>query len=306
MFSAGRARDLSRNLPVFRVIGDDLPGLMYMTQQVTIEPRQRSIAARVRSWFLGEDSVELGLRATGSTNLPDAAAALLHAWRRGSLDTGWFSPADWWDPACDAAVECLVADGADLIATFARLGQARAELGCTIEEAMDDLVALYVAAGHAAPPTAAVRALAGGWAEAGLREVGAASCFDSVTGLSTRAYLEARLAEFYRDGRPGHPAERLCLVLVDVDVPSALDGLPALHRTSEALRRTFTLGYTIARVGPGRFVAVAPVGPALPGHLKALEALLGDTEDDSIAVVWVESLPRTYGLVRGLLDDLAR
>lgn len=279
-----------------------------MTQQVTIEPRPRSIAARVRSWFLGEDTVQAGFRAgtAGAAGLPDAAAALQAVWRRESLNTGWFSPADWWDPACDAAVEGLIRDRADLNATFARLGQARAELGCTIEESIDDLAALYQVSGQQDPPIAAVRALAAGWAEAGLREVGAASCFDTVTGLSTRAYLEARLAELYRDGRPGHPAERLCLVLVDVDVPSALDGLPALHRASEALRRTFTLGYTIARVGQGRFAAVAPVGPALPGNLRALETLLGDAEDESIAAVWVESLPRTYGLVRGLLDDLAR
>lgn len=281
-----------------------------MTNQATLEPRPRSIAARVRSWFLGADAtgtVDLLARpAPTAMTLPDAAAALQDAWRRESLAGGWFSPADWWDPACDAAVESLLSGGTDLLPCVARLGQVRAELGCTIEESLDDLTALFVASGATEPPLQAVRALAGGWAESGLREVGAASCFDSVTGLSTRAYLEARLGEMYRDGRPGHPADQLCLVVVDMDIPSTLGGLPALHRTSEVLRRTFTTGTTLARIGTGRFVAVAAIGPALPGHLKALESLLADHDDETTAAVWVESLPRTYGLVHGLLDDLAR
>ena len=288
-------------------MGREDSGLTGMTNQATLEPRPRSIAARVRSWFLGTDGADLAVvtgPGPGTVALPDAAAALQENWRRESLATGWFSPADWWDPACDAVVESVLS-GADPLAPVARLGRVRAELGCTIEESLDDLAALFVAAGAQEPSLETVRALAGGWAESGLQEVGAASCFDSVTGLCTRAYLEARLAELYRDGRPGHPADQLCLVIVDIGIPGDLNGLPALHRTSEMLRRTFTKGSTLARIGPGRFLAVTAAGPALPGHLKTLEGLLSGHEDDTAAAVWVESLPRTYGLVGGLLDDLA-
>lgn len=283
-----------------------------MTEQVTLDLRPRAIAARVRSWFLGLDDDDLAYRSeatpgAGPAALADPAARLRESWRRHSLSSGWISPADWWDPACDAAVEALLSD-LPTPAPMARLGQVRAELGCTIEESMDDLAALYAAAGADGPPLPAVRALAGGWAESGLREVGAASCFDPVTGLASRAHLEARLCELYRDRRPGHPAERLCLVVVDVDAPTALAGLPSLHRTSEALRRTFTQGCILARIGQGRFAAVAPIGPALPCSLEALESLLADTDehDTTVAAVWVESLPRTYRLVHGLLEDLSR
>lgn len=296
----------------FRVMAHPGRGLPGMTHQATLETRPRSVTARVRSWFFRTGAAPARVVARPAPAImrrPDPVAALGRAWRGESLVTGWRNPADWWDPACEATVESLLSRGPDLKAALARLGRVRAELGCTIEETLDDLAALFVVAGAGDPPVDAVRALVGGWVESGLRQVGTASCFDPVSGLATRAYLQARLTELYRDSRPGHPADTLCLVVVDLEIPGALEGLPALHRVAEALRRSFTQGCTLARVGPGRFLAVATVGPALPGHLTMLEGLLSDPEDPgagTAAAVWVESLPRTHGLVHGLLDDLVR
>lgn len=283
-------------------------GFTTMTDQIaTAAPI--SLGARVRSWFAasaghGSARTEVGDSVSRTVSASDQARLLLTEWQAHSLQVGWFSRSDWWDPACDAVVESLVA-GTDVRPPVGRLGNARAQLGCTIEETLDDLAALYVVRGVGVPPVDVIRALAAGWAESGLREIGAASCYDTATGLTTRAYLEARLGELYRDGRPGHPADALCLIVVDVDAAPGLPGLPMMCRISEVLRRTFTQGHTIARIASGRFVALAPVGPALPAQLKSVESSLCEPEVAG-ASLWVESLPRTFGLVPGLLDDLGR
>lgn len=238
---------------------------------------------------------------------PDPMDALRQRWREASVVDGWLSASDWWDPACDAVVEALVG-GRCPLAALHRLGHARAGLGCGVEETIDDVVALWRVRTAGEPPVSVVRALASGWADAGLQPVGADSCFDPVSGLFTRAYLEARLAELYRDGRPGHPADRYALIVVDIGQLSPLTGVGAISRIAEALRRTFTAGEALARFASGRAVALCKSGPELADRLSYLEGLLRNPElgDDLFAAIWVESLPRTFAPVKSLLVDLSR
>jgi hypothetical protein len=278
---------------------------------------QPSLAARVRNWMLGGAAVPaprvlraggdldvIRLDGAGPTALP--ADELRERWKAASLNVGWASPTDWWDPACDALTEALV-DTRDPLSPANRLGRARAELGCPAEEAIDDLVALWHCWIGVDPPVAVVRALTMGWAEAGLEPIGVENCLDPVTRLATRSYLEARLSELYRDARPAHPAEAYTLIVVDVDESSALAGLGRICRVAEVMRRTFTNGETLARLAPGRVVALCASGVDVAARLIMLEGLLNGGHDDDLSpAVWIESLPRTFGPVHGLLTDLSR
>lgn len=241
------------------------------------------------------------------------ASRLRREWYRRSVHGSWTSANDWWDPACDALVEALVA-GRDPHPAVRRLGRARSHLGVPVEEAMDDVMALWDVHGRSEPPARVLQALAGGWAEAGLEPAGAASCFDAITGLCTRAHLEARLGELYRAGELGGQAAAHQLVVLDVGwLPgpaveeAAWRQVEAVYRCAEALRRVFSSGEPLGRLAPSRLGALARTGPDLSKQLASLEALLAATgSDDLVPAVWVESLPRTFGLVPQLLADLAR
>ncbi|HEX5532662.1 MAG TPA: hypothetical protein VFX33_02855 [Actinomycetales bacterium] len=242
------------------------------------------------------------------------AARLRATWHRRSLQGSWASAGDWWHPACDALVEALVV-GLDARPCVRRLGRARSHLGVPIEETMDDVSALWEVFARDEPPAAVLRAVAAGWAEAGLEPAGAASCFDAITGLATRAHLEARLSELYRAGELGGPVPQRQLVVLDVGfIPELVSAeevawrqLDVVCRCAEAMRRVFTTGQQLARLAPARLGALARTGPDLARHITDLESMLAAAELPDIApVIWVEALPRTYGLVPALLADLAR
>lgn len=273
--------------------------------------------ARLLSWLVGAPARAGADEPAGQESWEEPAAvfpaaacyqveSLREAWRSASVDSGWMSIGDWWHPACDALIEALAAH-ADPSAAIARLGQARAELGCTIEESIDDLLALWWVYARTDPSAPLLRTLAGGWAEAGLMPVGAGTCTDPMTQLATRAYLETRLAELYRDARPGHPSDLYNLVVVDIDQGLGLMNLPEMSRVAEALRRCCSHGEPIARIAPGRAVALVRCGPTLAAKLDELHELLCGSEESQVhAVIWVEALPRTFGCVPGLLLDLSR
>jgi hypothetical protein len=242
------------------------------------------------------------------------AATLRDSWYRRSAGASWSSSTDWWDPACDAVVEAL-AGGTDPRPAARRLGVVRSRLGATVEETMDDVIALWAVWSRSEPPAKVLRAVASGWAETGLEPAGAASCFDPVTGLCTRAHLEARLAELYRSGALGGRAAGYQLVVLDVTLlpaPRRSEDLAwrqveAVSRSGEALRRVFHDGETLVRLAPSRVGALAQSGPELNGKLGALDALLAaGAQADVAPSVWVESLPRTFSTVPQLLVDLAR
>jgi hypothetical protein len=236
------------------------------------------------------------------------------AWHGRTLQSSWASAGDWWHPACDALVEALVA-GRDARPSVRRLGRARSHLGVPIEETMDDVSAHWDVFSRDDPPAAILRAVAAGWAEAGLEPAGAASCFDAITGVATRAHLEARLSEHYRSGELGGAVAQHQLVVLDVGfIPEVVSAeevawrqLDVVCRCAEAMRRVFSTGQLLARLAPARLGALARSGPDLAGDIAELEAMLAAAELPDIApVVWVEALPRTLGLVPALLADLAR
>lgn len=283
-----------------------MPGFHTVTSISNRSNTSPSLGAWVRSWFSGNGSAV----ATDRIVLvppPSKAAALREAWCQASVAGGWLTVTDWWDPACDAVIDCLV-DGQDPAPALQRLGIARAELGCSVEETIDDVLALWQAYEGRAPTLDRVRCLLSGWAEAGLKPVGADTCVDPISMLATRAYLEARLAELYRDGRPSHPSDRFNLIVVDVATGDGFTGVGAMARVAESLRRVCTNGETLAGLAPGRAVALVESGPDLADQLAELEGLLATPElvDMLCATIWVESLPRTYPFVQGLLIDLSR
>lgn len=259
-----------------------------------------SLASRVRQWLVGAGE----LPQPEVTVVVDPVEKLTARWRSESEQHGWLAASDWWDPACDAVVEALLA-GHSVEPALTRLGHARAELGCGIEETLDDLSALWKAHFGTDPTALAMRALASGWADAGMRPMGADSCIDPLTRLVTKAYLEARLSELYRDGRSRHPAELYCLIVVDVGEITSFIGLSTMGRVAEAMRRVCTNGETTARLARGRAVVVCPNGPQLAEQLSELDALLNDEKTEH-ASVWIEALPRTFPLCQALLTDLSR
>lgn len=293
------------------------------------------------------------------------------AWFAASCATGWHCAADWWTPAVDAVVEAVVVR-ADLDQVCRRLGRERAEMGVPIEEVFDDIVALWKARGRGNVTPDVMKSVASGWAEVGLEPAGSGACVDAMTGLATRQYLEARLAEIYRDvrSRASLPSA-LHLVVLDLgavspsestsgrggrpevptydgtshcDAPSSvmsfLGALPPsatvhrkqlpddgvtdlrdsivkqtdlwqsvemLYQAVEAMRRVFCRDEILVRLAEGRVAALTAAGPPLGERLVELDELLDAAGllDHGVAV-WVESLPRTYGLVSSLLTDLAR
>lgn len=294
----------------------------------TQQPTAPGFGARVLGWLTGTSAAsatQLGPERTITSDavpdgpvparvlaaealpVPNPVDALRTRWAEESAASGWLAVSDWWDPACDAVVEALVARRDPSAAIF-RLGVARADLGCGIEETIDDLVALWRIYIGGEPPAFLVRQVCSGWADAGLRPLGADTCIDPTTQLFTRAYLEARLGDLYRNGRGGLPADEYALVVVDIGAGARMSGLPVMGRVAEALRRVCTGGETLAVLALGRAVALCAHGSELPAQLSELDLLLsnGDLGRDLCAAIWVESLPRTFALVQGLLQDLAR
>lgn len=275
----------------------------------TPDPRSSqpsSLPAKLISWFVGAPTSLTEPEPSPPPVVVHPLQTLREAWRSASLETGWMNHSDWWHPSCDAVLEALTSR-TDPTPAVARLGQARAELGCTIEESIDDLSALWQVYARTDPSLGMLRSLAVGWAEVGLKPMGADTCIDPVTRLATRPYLEARLGEMYRDARPGHPSELYSLVVVDIGQASGLLDLPQLSRVAEALRRCCTNGEPMARVAAGRFVALVHSGASLAGKLDELQELLcGPEESDLCAAIWVEALPQTFPFVQGLLLDLSR
>lgn len=183
-------------------------------------------------------------------------AALPHQlrdrWHDASVASVWLRPADWYHPAVDALALALLTDEA--VEPFAHeLGRARGEDGVGVGETIDDLACLYRATGRTQPPTAVVRALCEGWADAQAASAVAGAAVDATSGLPNRPYLAVRLAEQYTIPPP-HGA----LLLVD----AAVTGLPRWSvavrsaTVGRALVDTFGSGHPMAAVGGGVFAVL--------------------------------------------------
>jgi hypothetical protein len=247
--------------------------------------------------------------------LDDAANALREQWRAESLAAVWLRPDDWYHPAVDALVECLV-DGRDVTAAAERLGAARGRAGIGIGESIDDLTCLF-AAHRSAPDATALRAVSIGWSEGNEGPPAAAELLDPWTGLPTLDYLRLRLRETYGDAarRGTDPRTTHALVVVDVALVQ-LDAFQRLARAAtmgEVLVATFGEGSPLAVVRPGVYVALCERDERLGDRLAQLRVAVqrGAERRGASAVlrrpprVWVETLPDTPDGLGEILEDRA-
>jgi hypothetical protein len=257
------------------------------------------------------------LRINRNSSTPGNAVDLLERWRVGSLDQAWARPSDWYDPAVDALVEA-VAERRDASPAADRLGRARASVGVGLSEALDDLGALYVAAGIAEPPLIVVRSLAEGWADAGVSPIRSRACEDALTGLATAPYLRLRLKEHYaRAARTHLPAGLThCLVILDAQLAEAhpWQRMARACVLGAAMAEVFDGGDPLAALPGGRIVALARRDDELNPALARLRSVV---EDRVVRAglgeavrrpprIWVEGLPPDAQVALMLLDELER
>jgi hypothetical protein len=248
-------------------------------------------------------------------------AALRERWRDASVRSVWLRPSDWYHPAVDALATALLAAG-DTQAAADELGRARGYDGVGIGETIDDLACLYRTLGAAEPPTAVLRALCEGWADAQAGAVAFGTTLDPESGLPTRQYLAVRLAETYRDA--ALPTQRSRsgadlghhLVLVDV-AAGAVDPFTRAARSAvvgAAMTSTYGEGHPMATLGGGVFAVLARAdddpGPpldALHSEIARRCELLDLRSSTRQPVrVWIEPLPATHELALQTLERVAR
>jgi hypothetical protein len=197
----------------------------------------------------------------GGQDHDDQAADLRQlraAWRRQSLSTGWLAEDDWWTAAVDAVAQAACRDGS-LRQACTLLGQARAQAGVGISEALTDVGALFRVLDEGTPPLELITAVAEGWADAGLARMSSATCEDPLTGLVSFAYLRTRLREIYRDCRMqgGSPTDTHRLVVVDLPKrPDPWHRISLVILVGHDLRAAFPGGDTLALDRPGPAIAL--------------------------------------------------
>jgi len=232
-----------------------------------------------------------------------SVAELLLRWQRASERAGWVRPADWPCPEADAVAEAVSA-ARDAAPACARLGAARAREGVGLQEALDDLDALFSVLPFPETPVRLVRRLAEAWAEESVAPAGSAGCADPLTGLPSAAYLHIRLAELYQAGeQAGRPvgATHALLVAVVPEPGAGFEGLQARLDLGQVMRSVFCAGEPVAVVGRGTAVAVVRRGPAAAILATALRHELGGG-----ARVWQERLPGGLPAAHDLLAGLVR
>jgi GGDEF domain-containing protein len=233
-------------------------------------------------------------------------AVLLERWSLRSASRLAPAPAAWRTPAVVAVAEAL-AGGSDPIPSLRRLGEERAAGGLTLDEALDDLGELVAVVGwrrrRRLPLLDLAAAAATGWAEGMGQMARSAGALDSLTGLPTLGYLDARLAELYRHCAelqvPPEALYRFVVVQLERPPPS-LDGLARTIEVAALVQEAFAGGETVVRIGRSAFIVLASTTPALPYRVDALRERLPD------ALLWLEWLEPDLEDTRVLLHELAR
>lgn len=193
----------------------------------------------------------------------------------------------------------------------AELARRRGRDGVTLEETLDDIAALFRAARLGDPPYATVRTVSVNWLSAAQGRIEAAGCVDPRYGLGTAAYLDARLAELYREGsRHGFsPAETHSLVVVELPAIAETPWDDALRMSEVAacLLRVFDGGQAIGMITSRRAVVVTSRATGLPRTVEVLRRLLHDTRAVNAAAepaIWIEALPQERAGAGQLLATL--
>ena len=248
-------------------------------------------------------------------------AALRERWRDESVGSVWRRPSDWYHPAVDALAAALLTES-DTGAAATELGRARGYDGVGIGETVDDLACLYRTLGAAEPPTAVVRALCEGWADAQAGAIAYGTVLDPESGLPSRQYLAIRLAETYRDATLPTQRTRSTtdlghhLVLIDVAAGS-VDPFTRAARSAAvgaAMTTTYGEGHPMATLGGGVFAVLARADADPHPPLDALhreiarrcEALEIRTSTRQPVRVWIEPLPATHEQALRTLERVAR
>ncbi|WGL51309.1 hypothetical protein P5P86_15245 [Nocardioides sp. BP30] len=214
-------------------------------------------------------------------------------------------------PHFEAVGEALAAGISSVDACWV-VGRTLAELGSSLGEGLEGLRATTQLVARRDPLFEESQALSLTWSDATLSYLHGLSCADPLTGLSTHAHLRERIAELYRDAvlseRDTHgsagPDVSNGHALVVADAGGALDPISAAHRLSllGQVARSVFAGETIAQVGHGKVVVLAPRREALPGRVALLRRMVSAQAQR----VWVEGLPSTDAAAVSLLDELAR
>lgn len=249
-------------------------------------------------------------------------------WRTASIAAGWRFPSDWGLPEVDAVCRSAVRRD-DLTGALSDLGRARAEAGAGLDETLTDLAALHavltspdgapglVATDPDATPTALVRAAALAWADASCELLRGAEATESLTNLTTHAYLSTRLGEVYRqaarDGVPVPESYSLLAVTLDLSRVVGWSRLMAMVLVAEVLREAFDGGESIAVLGPSVAAVLGPRDLAFGHRALTVGWLIGerlsvDPQLSSSRRPWlrVETLPDSLAEARDLLRRVSR
>lgn len=218
---------------------------------------------------------------------------LLRSWQAAASAQLGFPPSVWSVPACAAVVHAALT-GTDPIPPARRFGRQRASVGFTLDETVVDLGVVATLDAHAA--RAIDRLPVGAAVAEGHSPRDVEHCVDPLTGLVNRGYLAARLAEAQRQAWSVGAAPSSTFHVLVFRLPSPTDLPHALAGTfaaSEALRRTFEGGESVATLSPRLFAVLRPLGPV---------PVVSDLPSETVC--WVDRMPDDEQGLRTLLDDL--
>lgn len=243
--------------------------------------------------------------------LPDPDA-LHDCWSSASRARLGLSRQQWHHPATSDLVDALIA-GEDLTDALHELGAARAAAGLSLDELLGDLAVL----GSLVPRPAttpdfgidrvddlrAASVASTAWTETFYASVSAPNCTDTLTGLATGLFLEARLDQLIQQRR--HRAEPgrehvLVVMALRCEHTSPFAVLARRIRAASELRAAFPDNDTIAVLEPTHaLVVLAEAGPELESQVAAMAASAPRDR------VWVEPLPEGSAEAIALVRELA-
>ncbi|MCW2764474.1 MAG: hypothetical protein JWO11_433, partial [Nocardioides sp.] len=197
--------------------------------------------------------------------------------------------------------------GAATLAACGEAGRELARAGVALGDALDSLwTTVWMVRGRE-PDHPEVRSLSVGWSEATLGYLHRLSCVDPLTGLSTQAHVQGRLAEIFRDPTPEEDGAGTQHALVVIEAPddgATLDHAARITQLGEIGRTVFPGAETIGRVGPRRIVVLASRDERLARRVALMRRMLDQAHPETR--LWIEGLPDSAAASGALLEELAR
>ena len=243
-------------------------------------------------------------------------------WRTASIAAGWRYPSDWALPEVDAVCASALVK-ADLADPLAELGRARAVSGAGLDETLTDVAALHavlsdprlLAANPDAVPARLLRLTALAWADVSNLEVARSEARESLTGLSTSAYLRTRLGEVYRQAaRDGSPLGHVLLTVgIDLSEVIGWSRLMAMVLAADVLRQVFDGGESLALLGPSVAVVLTERDDELAYRSVRTRSMLAErlSVDPQLHTLGpielrLHRLPPTHAEACALVESLGR